>query len=451
MGKSFNDRADGRSLGMVLFVLVAPLLGGGLYACSDDDSTNGRSADAGEMDHGEFPDQSSPDGPTQDSDPDSVPSSAIDSALEGLSPAEFEQHLAVLAADAMEGRDNLSPGGLLARQYLLEQMADLDLTPMGTDDFEQPFEQGVNLVGLIPGTDPELAAEYVLISGHYDHLGTADDPSSQCRSSRADKICNGAADNAAGVAATLLIARALSNLEVGPRRSILIVFWDAEEDGLLGSRHFVGTDPLVPLGQISAMFSIDIVGTELFSGGGYQFAIGVDHSEELRQVNHAVNDRLGTTVFPVSLNFDGGAGGRSDHKPFIEEGVPALFYGSGSSPEYHTPADEIDVVDTDLAMGLIRHVLVVSIELANGEEHPSFQQERHPHIDDAIALSEIGHQVLEDPAAVGLTEDSLVLMMENWMDRLDGYIESPPQTDREWAEYQRFIDQILEAVYAFLV
>ncbi len=76
--------------------------------------------------------------------------------------------LSVLAADDMEGRDNLTRGGAKARAWLEGQMTDIGLEPMGTDRFEQAFAQGINLVGRIAGNDPALADEYVLVSGHYD-------------------------------------------------------------------------------------------------------------------------------------------------------------------------------------------------------------------------------------------------------------------------------------------
>lgn len=430
---------------------VCLILIGASLACSDDDATGSVPADTEPADQGNASDAGTSDQQTPDLGSDSYLFPTVDAALEALSSAAFERHLAILAADDMEGRDNLSPGGARARQYIAEQMTELGLTPMGTNGYEQAFEQGVNLVGSIPGRDPALAEEYVVISAHYDHLGLADDPNSQCRSSSTDNICNGASDNAAGVAATLSIVRAMVELEIAARRSILVVFWDAEEDGLLGSRHFVNTEPLIPLDKIIAMFSVDLVGSELLMGAAFAFAIGVDYSDELRALSHDTNAALGTAVYPVSLDFDGGNGGRSDHKPFHDEEIPALFYGSGSSAEYHTPADETDIVHTDLAIMLMRHVLFVLFELANRDEPPTFRAQREPHIDDAVALSDIGHIVLDDPAAVGLDDETLVSMMEDWVERLDGYVANPPQTAPEWAEYQRFIDQILLAVYAFLV
>ena len=125
----------------------------------------------------------------------------------------------------------------------------------GPDAYRQAFDAGTNVVGVIPGTD--LAAEYVILGAHYDHLG------SNCTLSRpGDTICNGATDNATGVAAALAIGRSIAGQPEPPRRSVVIGLWDAEEDGLLGSAAYV-SDPLVPLDQTIAYLNFDIQGTNI--------------------------------------------------------------------------------------------------------------------------------------------------------------------------------------------
>lgn len=385
---------------------------------------------------------------------DAVPVDLAAVAIESgthLSADAFEHHLSILADDDMEGRDNLTAGGARARAYLAQEMAAISLTPAGSDGYEQAFEQGVNLVGSIGGSDPTLANEVVIISAHYDHLGLADEASSQCHSGGgSDNVCNGAADNAAGCAAVLLLAEAILDFEVRPRRTILVIFWDAEEDGLLGSRHFVDTDPLVPASEVAAMFSLDIVGTELIPDAEMAFALGIDYSDDLRALVHATNSALDTPVYPASLTFDGGDGGRSDHRPFHDAGVPVIFYGSGSSPEYHTPADELDVVHTDLALMLMRHVLLMTVQLAQADARPAHHAARTPHIDDAVALRDFGRLVLANPSAVGLTDQGMINVLEGWIDDLEDYIADPPESEAQWNSYQRFIDQVILAVYTFL-
>ena len=105
----------------------------------------------------------------------------------------------------------------------------LDTSKTGDAAYRQAFTDGTNVLGLIPGKD--LPNEYVIVGGHYDHLGTS------CRNaSPADTICNGATDNAAGAAAALEVGRALASIPGGPHRSVIVALWDREEDGLLGSQ-----------------------------------------------------------------------------------------------------------------------------------------------------------------------------------------------------------------------
>ena len=150
-------------------------------------------------------------------------------------PLDARELVEALAADELEGRDNGTAGSLAAQQILIGQLAHFaqpaDPTMVGDDGFRHVFSSGTNLLGVIPGGD--LADEWVVLGAHYDHLGTdcrIDDP--------ADSICNGATDNATGVAVALGAARAIAAAGT-PRRSVLVALWDAEEDGLIGSAAYL--------------------------------------------------------------------------------------------------------------------------------------------------------------------------------------------------------------------
>lgn len=366
----------------------------------------------------------------------------------------IESRVRILASDKMEGRDNLSPGGIRARKWLKEQMTQIGLEPMGTDGFEQAFPQGVNLIGRLPGNDPELAEEYVLVSGHYDHIGMVGTPNSQCRTySRRpdDTICNGAADNAAGTAAVLAVANALAHSETGLRRSILIAFWDAEEDGLLGSYYFADVDPRVPLDRIAAMYSVDNVGAYIIPGVEESFAIGTEYATGLRERVKAINDETGFTQFPVSSFFVGSdTGGRSDHLPFRLHGVPVIFFGSGSPPEYHTPADDVGILSFGKLTNIARHVTLMTADVANDDDRPTFVSDPVPQLDDAHALKALGEVVMADPAALGFDDPFALSLLEGWMKDLNAYLAQPPQSEAEWKAYQRFVKSIITTVYQFI-
>jgi acetylornithine deacetylase/succinyl-diaminopimelate desuccinylase-like protein len=174
--------------------------------------------------------------------------------LAGCSPLVVDVH--VLAGDAMGGRDNDTEGSARAQRYLIDRLDDfavgLDASASGGDAFTQAIAGGTNVVALIPGD--ELPDEYVIIGAHYDHLG------SSCRTADpADTICNGATDNANGVAAVLSIGEQLARQGGGPSRSVILAFWDREEEGLRGARAWIA-DPLVPLSQTVAYVNYDIRG-----------------------------------------------------------------------------------------------------------------------------------------------------------------------------------------------
>jgi len=191
----------------------------------------------------------------------------------GACSAHMDVHY--LADDSYAGRNNGSVGSAHARSYLIGGLRLLGAQPVGGGDaasadpeaYEHAFIGGTNIVAVLPGTD--LADEHVLVGAHYDGLGSA------CRTAdAADTICNGATDNATGVAVVMDIARELSRH--AHRRSVIIALWDREEDGLLGSRAFVQAPP-VPLESIKTYVNFDIQGANLLpSLRDTSFAIGAE-------------------------------------------------------------------------------------------------------------------------------------------------------------------------------
>jgi len=254
--------------------------------------------------------------------------------------AQMDVHY--LADDADGGRNNGSVGSAEARSYLIGGLRLIGAQPVGAgagagadpEAYEHAFVGGTNIVALLPGTD--LADEHVLVGAHYDGLG------SSCRTAdAADTICNGATDNATGVAVVMDVARELSRHP--HRRSVIIALWDREEDGLLGSRAFVQAPP-VPLQSIKTYVNFDIQGANLLpSLRDTSFAIGAETGGPKLQslVDEAIGSaELGTR--PLSVIF---GQGRSDHAVLIGAGVPSVFFSDSTGPCYHTAQDDEDVVD----------------------------------------------------------------------------------------------------------
>jgi hypothetical protein len=254
---------------------------------------------------------------------------------------QVEADLRALADDAFEGRGSGAAGGELAREYLIDQLQTLGdgLGPgLGRDAYEQPFDEGTrsNLLAVIPGTQPDA---YVMVGAHYDHFA----PGACFSLGGGDTICNGAADDATGVAAVLAIGRAVRALPGPPARSVVLALWDGEEHGLLGSRHFA-TNPLIPLAEIAAYVNFDIQGSNLTpSAREVSFAIGAESGGEV--LIGATLDaiaRVGLDTQLLTVTF---GQARSDYQPFWSRGVPIVFFSDATNACYHTTEDEVEVVD----------------------------------------------------------------------------------------------------------
>jgi hypothetical protein len=194
----------------------------------------------------------------------------------------------------------------------------------------------LNVAAVLPGSDPALRGEYVIIGAHHDHLGSGGegslDPDSR-------DIHNGADDNASGTAALLEIARMLSE---GPRpaRSILFLTFTGEERGLWGSAHFVA-NPTIDLESSVAMLNLDMVGRVM--GDGLTI-YGFGTAEEWDGIVDAANAGL-ADPFVVGKAPDGY--GPSDHSSFYGEGIPVLPFFSNTHVDYHRPSDDWWKINVD--------------------------------------------------------------------------------------------------------
>jgi hypothetical protein len=192
-----------------------------------------------------------------------------------------------------------------------------------------------NVVGIVPGTDPALAAEAVVVGAHYDHLGRGSPFS--LAPDRPDAIHPGADDNASGTAALLGVAEALVRTG-GARRSVVIAAFSGEELGLLGSAHYVD-HPAVPLDRTVAMVNLDSVGR---LRDGRLHVMGVDTGQGLRPLVEQAAQGLAA---PLTLRGDGV--GPSDHTAFLNRERPVVFFFTGAHGDYHRPSDTWDKIDAD--------------------------------------------------------------------------------------------------------
>jgi hypothetical protein len=219
-----------------------------------------------------------------------------------------------------------------------------------------PVERPValrNVAGILRGIDPELKDSYVIVSAHYDHIGVGAGPMSGAMVAAgsgpaADRIYNGANDDASGTAMVVELARALGRLEQRPRRSILFLTFFGEEKGLFGSRYY-GEHPLVPLERTVAMVNLEQVGrTDDTEGPQVNRAslTGFDFSEVGERLTRA-GTAVGVEIFKHPKNSDAFFG-RSDNQALADQGVPAhTLCVAFLYPDYHAPGDHWDKIDYD--------------------------------------------------------------------------------------------------------
>ena len=197
-----------------------------------------------------------------------------------------------------------------------------------------------NLVGAIPGTDPEIGGEVVVVGGHIDHLG--------------NDVClyAGADDNASGAAVTMELARLVTEC-ANPARTIVFALWNGEEDGLLGSAHYVD-NPAYPLASTVAAFSADMVGAgESTNIVMYGAADGIDYYGNPLEGFPWMADLMQASAEEMGFDWpvvDGEQISASDHWPFAAMGVPGVCIMTGpleSHPYYHTYMDDIDGIGVD--------------------------------------------------------------------------------------------------------
>ena len=306
----------------------------------------------------------------------------LDVARSSITTSELHGHVSVLADDMLEGREAGSRGGRAAAKYLVLRLKEAGLQPGGRKgQFKQPFEPNCNnLLAVLPGSDPELRDEYILVGAHYDHVGYGSRRNSY---GPWGLIHNGADDNASGVAAVLEVIDALSQTEHRPRRSILFAFWDGEEKGLLGSKHWK-SNPTIPLEAVKLAWNIDMVG-RMAEGrlevGGTRNTYG---ARRLLSNSHLVGQTW--------LDFTWEYKNNSDHWTFYEAGIPSLFLHTGLHDDYHRPSDDVEKLNVDGIRQVSAYLLEQLSKLADVDELPAFRTESEH---DTPALQ----QQLEQPLA----------------------------------------------------
>lgn len=227
-----------------------------------------------------------------------------------------------------------------------------------------------NVVGILPGSDPKLKNEAIVIGAHYDHLGYGGEGSGSL--SATTGIHHGADDNASGVAGLLELARILSSQK--PRRTIVFIAFSGEEEGLIGSNYYVN-HPIVPLANTVAMINMDMIGR--FKNNKFIVG-GVGTAREWRSMIYVLNiDPSVTiasfgapTIFSLTLNEDGY--GPSDHSSFYAKQIPVLFFWTGAHDDYHQPSDTADKINYEGEARVISFIANVIRNIDRSDKRPTY-------------------------------------------------------------------------------
>lgn len=290
-------------------------------------------------------------GAAGDSAPAIENAATVREALDAVREDRLQEYVDYVAHDAFEGREAGGRGGRVVAETLAEHLRSAGLRPRGDKGlFFQRFGDGYrNILGVLEGSDPLLKNQIVVVHAHYDHIGFG---KRQTATASLSRVHNGADDNASGVAALVHLAETLSCLTESPKRSVLFALWDAEEKGLLGSRHWVA-HPTVPLANLRFALDFDMVGRLREEGlivAGTRSGMGL--RRRITELNEAVDLRL---------RFSWKSAPIADYFPFLTIGVPSVLFHTGDHADYHRPSDTADRVNfagmrrvTQLALLLVR-------------------------------------------------------------------------------------------------
>jgi hypothetical protein len=236
-----------------------------------------------------------------------------------------------------------------------------------------------NVLAALEGSDPALKNEWIVVCAHIDHNGA-----------EGADIFNGADDDGSGIVGLLEIAEAYALAAVDgrrPRRSVLFAAWNSEERGLLGAWAYTER-PTAPLDRIVAVLNMDMIGRneEVPVGGGARFrgldlqtaesnqnavnVIGTARSPALKAAIEAANRAIG---LELKFRYDNNISNlmrRSDHWPFIQRGVPGVWFHTGLHPDYHTVYDRPEKINYEKVEKVARLVYQTSWDLAAADSRP---------------------------------------------------------------------------------
>lgn len=296
-------------------------------------------------------------------------------ALEYLAPVfssdRMMEYVEFLASDELKGRGLGTQGIDKAADFIGEQFKKAGLQP-GADDgtYFQTWNEVVdekgnkgpvkNIIGIIPGTNKNMAGESVVVCAHYDHLGLG---WPDVRKGNKGKIHNGADDNSSGIAVMLELANLLGK-SLKPQRTIVFIAFTAEENGLIGSRYYVKNAKKYPAQKVIGALNLDTVG-RLFENK--LMVLNTASAREWKFIFMGAGYVTGVEAEMVTQDL-----AASDQVAFIEAGIPGVQFFSGAHADYHRPSDTSDKIDSAGMVKVASFVREGILYLAEREEPLSF-------------------------------------------------------------------------------
>ena len=224
--------------------------------------------------------------------------------------------------------------------------------------------RAANVIGTIKSGNRKYRDEYIVVGAHFDHLGIGG-AGSGSRDTETQSIHPGADDNASGVSGLLELAQKLSAQRSRLKRSVLLIGFDAEEKGLLGSKHFI-KNPTVDIKKIITMVNMDMIGRMEDSSATVG---GVGTSPVFKPL---LDSLKGGRMFTLGMSNPGF--GPSDHAAFYAEDIPVLFFFTGIHNDYHTPRDTWKNINLSGTKKLLDLVYDVAYHLLRTSSRPTFSE-----------------------------------------------------------------------------
>ena len=306
----------------------------------------------------------------------------VDAGLRSIGRLSAQSVVEFLASDSLCGRKAGTREAWVASRYVASMLAWTGVKPLD-DGYFQPFacwrrtgqrkwQPGAcpdsvrrlpqaqwqelrmrNVLGMIPG---RRTGEYVVVGAHFDHLGVGE-------AKDGDRIYNGADDNASGVSAVLQIARAFVASGQQPERNVVFAFWDGEEEGLLGSRHFVRSCPF--LSSVRGYLNFDMIGRNHVPGNPRHvvYFYTASHPAFGEWLKEDIAAR-GLCLEPDYRAWDKPLSG-SDNASFAAEGIPIIWFHTDGHADYHQPSDHADRLNWEKVTDITRAAFLALWRMAN--------------------------------------------------------------------------------------